>query len=110
TQRGSTGAADTTRTVQRTSAFRERKPSGKEQCECPDRGQTGDRSREPGSRREPRRRAEHRGVALHPVFRYRGPERGRGRVPRKTQAELQRPVTRTGSILLALYSTERGKP
>src|SRR5258706_580764 len=71
---------------------------------------TGDRSCEPGSRREPCGRAGHRGVALHPVFRYRGPERGRGRVPRKTQAELQRPVTRTGPISLALYSTERGKP
>ena len=64
-----------------------------DQCECPDRGQAGDRSREPGSRREPRRRAEHRGVALHPVFRYRGPERGRRRVPRKAQAELPGPVT-----------------
>ena len=65
-----------------------------DQCERPDRGQAGDRRREPGSRREPRRRPEHRGVALRPVCRHRGHERGRRRVPREAQAEVPGPVTR----------------
>ncbi len=44
---------------------------------------------------------EHRGVALHPMFRHRGHERGRRRVSRETQAEVPGPVTEPNAIPIA---------